>query len=81
VKTAVYFEDETAQVVLTPESDFEKQLLQRLDRKDLRAMIYRGSFYECRGGWTRNNYREGLISTDGSDASLMIRIERERAEP
>jgi hypothetical protein len=53
VKTAIYIEDGVTQLVLTPETQFEKDACGTLFDKPLQAKIYEGSFYECHGGWTR----------------------------
>lgn len=55
MKTAILVEDGLFQVVLTPQSDLEKMALEKLS--SLKGLeVYKGSFYECRGGWQR----EGL---------------------
>lgn len=63
MKIAFYMEDGLEQIVLTPESDFEKSMLGKLhDGRDL--SIKRGSFYECQGGWVRQR--------GGDDTSTML---------
>lgn len=64
MKAAIYIREGRTQVVLTPESDWEKNALTAIEETpqgDL--IIHRGSFYDCRGGWTR----EG-----SGDASLIF---------
>src|SRR5262245_9207731 len=75
MKTAIYIEDGLLQIVITPESEFDKRALSTLENKPLEAQIFTGSFYDCRGGWVRqtayhSNYSNG-------DSSLILRI----AEP
>lgn len=53
MKTAIYIEDGTIQLVLTPESEFEKNAMRQFTDKRLAAQLFRGSFYDCRGGWIR----------------------------
>lgn len=53
MKTAIYIEDGTVQLVITPETDFEKNALSTFEKKPLEAQIFSGSFYDCRGGWIR----------------------------
>jgi hypothetical protein len=55
VKTAIYIEDGVVQLVLTPQSDFEKNALSTLKAKPLEVKLFDGSFYDCRGGWIRQN--------------------------
>jgi hypothetical protein len=77
MKTAIYIEDGTVQLVITPESDFEKNALSSFEKNPIEAKIFSGSFYDCRGGWVRqkgyfgNNYFQG---TDNNDKSLILRI-------
>lgn len=84
MKTALLIENGLTQVVLTPESDFEKDVLRRFlgarsiepwlhDERPVKVHIYRGSFFECRGGWTR-------YQPDG-DESLILRVLPEAQEP
>ncbi len=54
MKIALYIEDGLEQIVLTPETDTEKGIIGKM-HDDSRVMtIKHGSFYECRGGWTRH---------------------------
>lgn len=64
MKTAIYIEDGSTQLVLTPESDWEKQVVRCIEVGSKTVQIHRGSFYECRGGF----FRQG---TD--DESLILR--------
>lgn len=77
MKTAIYIEDGVVQLVITPESDFEKNALSTFEKKPLEAQIFSGAFYDCRGGWVRQKrYHEDQIfqSADNDDKSLIIRI-------
>jgi len=78
MKTAIYIEDGVVQLVITPESDFEKNALSTMREKRLGATIFDGSFYDCRGGWIRQTeyYNQHLhgISRDSEDKSLIIRV-------
>lgn len=84
MKIALYIEDGLEQIVLTPESDVEKSILAKLDDGSRDMSIKHGSFYECRGGWTR--HREAYIGAyDGQrqdDRSTMIVLrQRPIAQP
>lgn len=77
MKTALYVEDGVVQIVLTPETEWEKSIVAKMpgavrnyhdgfhNTQPIDAVITRGSFYSCRGGW----HRQG----DGDD-SLIVRI-------
>jgi hypothetical protein len=80
LKTAIYIEDGLLQVVITPESEFDKKALSTLENKPLEAQIFSGSFYDCRGGWVRQSAYQANYSS--GDKSLIVRIaEPAPAEP
>lgn len=80
MKTAIYIEDGVVQLVITPESDFEKNALSSFREKPLEAKIFDGSFYDCRGGWVRqaehNTYGIGRPNQDKKSLILQIRDEK-----
>jgi len=75
MKTAIYIEDGVVQLVITPESEFEKNALQSFRDKPLDAQIFNGTFYDCRGGWTRQSaFYPGTYGARTDDASLILRM-------
>lgn len=77
MKTAIYIEDGVVQLVLTPESRFERNALQSFEDKPTETHIFVGAFYNCRGGWTRHaEYYPASLSRSGDDRdrSLILRI-------
>jgi len=82
MKTAPYIEDGLLQIVLTPETDQEKSILALFEKKEM-VSTYRGSFYECQGGWVRQKevpidwptYRH-----DRSDNSLILILKDKEAQ-
>lgn len=78
MKTAIYIEDGTVQLVITPETDFEKNALSTFRERPLDAKIFSGSFYDCRGGWIRQqgyfDNKSYYSGTDNNDKSLILRI-------
>lgn len=77
MKTAIYIEDGVVQLVITPESDFEKSALRSFESKPMEAKIYSGAFYDCRGGWVRQKGYFGpnaYGSPDNNDCSLILRM-------
>lgn len=77
MKTAIYIEDGTVQLVITPESDFEKDAMRTFGDGEIYAKMFRGSFYDCRGGWVRQSqYNAHLhdLSCDREDRSLILRV-------
>lgn len=78
MKMAIYIEDGAVQLVLTPESEFEKSAMSTFYDKPLAAKIFQGAFYDCRGGWVRQKdyYAPmGGYASDRSDRSLMLRVD------
>ncbi len=79
MKTAIYIEDGTAQLVITPETEFEKNALSTMRQKPLDAKLFDGSFYDCRGGWVRQSthYPSRMHGNDweSKDNSLIIRVD------
>ena len=79
MKTAIYVEDNVTQVVLTPETEFEKNIILILEKENLATKIMTGNFYDCRGGWIRQTeYRPepmyGLA--DDREKSIILRVEK-----
>lgn len=77
MKTAIYIEDGVVQLVLTPESDFEKNAIKSFADKPTETQIFSGTFYDCRGGWTRqsDHFEARYPFVDGkSDSSLIVRV-------
>ena len=78
MKTALFITSASeAQIVLTPETDLEKTIMDKMFPiasnpsmetflgKKITMDVFKGSFYECRGGYVR----EGQ-----SDDSIIIRL-------
>lgn len=73
MKTAIYIEDGVVQLVITPESEFEKNAIKSFGDKPLEAKIFTGTFYDCRGGWVRQqDFHHGF--TEHADKSLILRM-------
>ena len=64
MKTAIYIANETTQVVLTPENDLERDLVNRIS-EDYTVTIRKGGFYRCQGGWDRH-------STENTSLMLIV---------
>jgi hypothetical protein len=79
MKTAIYIEDGVVQLVLTPESDFEKNAISSFDGKQTETRIFSGSFYDCRGGWARqSDYYTEYRNTN--EKSLIMRIATDKGQ-
>lgn len=80
MKTAIYIEDGLVQLVITPESEWEKNALRSFEAPGgkLHAEFFVGSFYDCRGGWTRQKgYYPSIYDSDrnNDDRSLILRTQ------
>jgi hypothetical protein len=74
MRIALYIEDGLEQVVLTPESETEKAILGKLHDGSRDISLKRGTFYGCRGGWTRHRERYASLHgmPENEDDSTMI---------
>lgn len=74
MKTAIYIEDGRQQVVLTPETKTEEAVCEALEKRVAQLNIYRGEFYACQGGWTRQREinTSSLYGMPGKPDSLII---------
>lgn len=77
MKLALYCEDWTTQVVITPETKWEEKTLASIPT-DGEAKMLRGNFYDCQGGWIRQG--TGLGSGDNPSKSLIFRIDKATEE-
>lgn len=78
MKTAIYIEDGVVQLVITPDSEFEKAAIASFGEKPLSVKVFEGSFYNTQGGWIRHKdtpvdrmYWHGRKD----DQSLILRID------
>ena len=93
MKSAIYIEMGLIQLVLTPENDFEKATIGMFQEQQrqagevgtgtvLDAEMFRGQFYDCRGGWTRQrDYYPNASRPEQSDHSLIIRAKARCLRP
>lgn len=76
MKIALYIEDGLEQIVLTPDSETEANILKKLHDGTRELGIHTGSFYGCRGGWTRWKQPGSAYGTMPEDESTMIVLRR-----
>ena len=72
MRTAIYIENDVIQVVLTPDNEWEKKALGTFIDKQMEVRFFDGAFYDCRGGWTRQEAYYGS-SMSPEPRSLIIR--------
>jgi hypothetical protein len=66
MQTYIFVENGTTQIVLTPETDFEKHIVEDFDFSKSIINTFKGNFADCQGGWTRlyNNKDSIIIKCD-----------------
>lgn len=76
MKTAIYVEDGIVQLVITPQTNFEKNALSGFADKPLAVKIFEGSFYDCRGGWIRQtaHYQSCTYGDNQADKSIILKV-------
>ena len=74
MKTAIYINEGNVQLVLTPESDWERNATKAIYDGKHDITVMQGEFYDCQGGWIR----QSAYATEGR--SLMIRLEQTDAD-
>lgn len=74
MKSAIYLDEGNTQLVLTPENEWEKNILKMI-HQTIPDKTYMGGFYECRGGWYRQN------TEYSTDESLIIRLQKQAPIP
>lgn len=79
MRTAIYIEDGVVQLVLTPESDFERNAISSFNKPGIKADIFPGEFYDCRGGWARQRRTDtGINNQSNAHNSLILRVDQRR---
>lgn len=73
MKVAIYVVENTEQLVLTPEGDWEERVTREFAVNHERVKIKRGSFYECAGGENGGWYRHS-----SGDNSLILRLDADK---
>jgi len=83
VKTAIYIEDGLTQFVLTAETKIDEKVIEQL-RSGSDIETYKGAFYNCRGGWVRQQESEFSsygYSSGTRDESLIFVMKPKPAVP
>ena len=69
MKTAIYIDEGTTQLVLTPDNEWEKAICAKIATGEQAVNIMRGSFWSCRGGWIRYDQNQS------ENESLILRVD------
>ena len=81
MKTAIYIDDGVLQVVLTPQTETDRKVLDVLEESDGEMKISRGQFYDCQGGYFREGWPSNFAKeTNLSNHALIVRIEKIKSE-
>lgn len=73
MKSALFIVEGTTQVVLTPESEWERTVCAQIAKHSGRVSILHGSFYECHGGWWRQEQYP-------KESDLILRLDAPKPE-
>ncbi len=76
MKLALYVQHESTEIIITPETNWEKDTLEKIPTNGSYT-LFRGAFYECQGGWIRQGTGFGAGSPP-QDESLIFRINIEK---
>ena len=77
MKVAIYVADGTTQVVLTPETAWEKTVAELVLEDQGQVQAFKGIFYECQGGWFRQSPYEPSRETQ----SIILRLDKTLDNP
>lgn len=81
MKVAIYIDDGIQQVVLTPENEWEKTLVKSIHQKPQEVRFHEGGFYECQGGWVRQEkVYQSMYGIDREPKSLIMVITEKKEE-
>jgi hypothetical protein len=80
MKTALYMNDERVQVVLTPENDYERNIVKALSDQAYDLHVYKGQFTDVQGGWTMLD-RYGYRGEERQSAIIVLDKKAEDATP
>lgn len=81
MRIALYIEDGLDQIVLTPQTEAEKQILARLSEGGRDLTICRGEFYANRAGFVRQRAPDMFFDGPrGGDESTIIVLRQKKAE-
>jgi hypothetical protein len=75
MKTALWMVDGVTQVVLSPETEWERTALRQIQSGKLTVLS--GSFFECRGGyWRGTATTQGIYDREPTREDTILRIDR-----
>ncbi len=74
MKAAAFTNDDRAQLILTPETEWEKALLKQFSNTGSPVLVHMASFFNCNGGWTRFDER-------GDESLILVRDESKTPKP
>lgn len=73
MKTAIYVEDGVTQIVLTPVTAFEREVLARVSREEVvQVRVAKGSFHRDAEGWQR--FAGAGMDGEAQEQCLMLRL-------
>ncbi len=77
MKTILVIQENKQQVVLTPENDYEKNILKLIESQKVKTTMKVGKFSDCQGGWIRYYDFDDRFNQNKFD-SLMVVLENDK---
>jgi len=71
MKTSVLSQEGNMQLILTPETKFEEDIISKYKNDFIKVEAFKGNFADCHGGWTRVFQQKD---------SLILRINENKGE-
>jgi len=74
MKSILIIENNLSQIVLTPENEHEKQVLNLINEQKVETVIKVGNFNQCQGGWVRYypSYRAFDESAEDIESLMLV---------
>ena len=80
MKIALFIDEGVTQLILTPETERENDVIQELEKGTLESTIRVGNFYECQAGFVRRMHYGLNYDREQPVKSLML-VMRHKEEP
>jgi len=71
MKSSVIVNDGSTQIALTPETQWERTVLDQIRQHAGKLTVLSGNVFECQGGWTRVTN----MGEDRRESSLILRLD------
>ena len=77
MKTAIFISEDRQQIVLTPENEWERNILKTLEESKKDFNVYWGQFNDVQGGWTMHE-KQGYRGKENDSLLIVLDNEKEK---